>query len=43
MLTNNILNWFGPMFVEEASYEFAFAVIPLAIIGVVYVLMKKRK
>jgi len=44
MLTNNIINWFGPIFTGgEASYEFAFAVIPLAIIGVVYVLMKKRK
>lgn len=43
MLTNNIINWFGPILTGEASYEFAFAVIPLAIIGVVYVLMKKRK
>lgn len=40
MFTNNIINWFFP---KAASYDFAFAVIPISIIGVVYVLMKKRK
>lgn len=43
MFTNNIINYFGGMMVEETAYEFVFSLIPLAVIGVVYVLMKKRK
>ena len=42
MFVDNIINWFVKAPVDTA-YEFAFAVIPLAVIGVVYVLMKKRK
>lgn len=42
MFVNNIINYFVKTPVASA-YEFAFAVIPLAIIGAVYVLMKKRK
>ncbi|MBY9000793.1 MAG: hypothetical protein KGD64_07770 [Candidatus Heimdallarchaeota archaeon] len=42
MFVNNIINWFVKT-PTASSYEFAFAVIPLAIIGVIYVLMKKRK
>ncbi|MHA1551172.1 MAG: hypothetical protein ACTSQC_04440 [Candidatus Heimdallarchaeaceae archaeon] len=42
MFVDNIINFFVKEPVSS-SYEFAFAVIPLAIIGAVYVLMKKRK
>ncbi|MHA1346231.1 MAG: hypothetical protein ACTSVO_04410 [Candidatus Heimdallarchaeaceae archaeon] len=42
MFVNNIINFFVKTPLDTA-YEFAFAVIPLAIIGVIYVLMKKRK
>lgn len=43
ILVNNIINYFVKPTAAESSYEFAFAVIPLAAIGVVHVLMKKRK
>ncbi|MCK4973208.1 MAG: hypothetical protein KAS52_07785, partial [Candidatus Heimdallarchaeota archaeon] len=42
MFVDNIINFFVKT-PADTAYEFAFAVIPLAIIGAVYVLMKKRK
>ena len=42
LFVNNIINFLvSPP--EATAYEFAFAIVPLAVIGVVYVLMKKRK
>ena len=43
MFTNNIINWFLPAKGLDTSYEFFFSLIPLAIIGAVYVLIRRRK
>ena len=44
MFTNNIINWFLPAKgIGKTSYEFLFSLIPLAIIGAVYVLIRRRK
>ncbi len=42
MFTNNIINWFLPT-PAKTSFEFLFSLIPLAIIGAVYVLIRRRK